>query len=107
MTVARDTYVSAMLGLTNWQTWPDVKGGFSGANRYPTFDLDDPELDKIDRILLASEPFRFAAMHRAELATDAWLGNRAIGSTLSTGRWQGTRLMPVRARFSVIWGSVP
>ncbi|HWT35053.1 MAG TPA: helical backbone metal receptor, partial [Paraburkholderia sp.] len=40
MTVARDTYISAMLRLVNWHTLPDVRGGETGAARYPSFDLD-------------------------------------------------------------------
>jgi len=92
MTIARDTYISTMLRLVNWQTWPDVTGGFSGAERYPTFDFDAPGLATVERILLSSEPYRFTAKHRDALAADARLAGKAIqlvdGEMLS---WYGAR----------------
>jgi ABC-type Fe3+-hydroxamate transport system substrate-binding protein len=92
MTIARDTYISAMLRLVNWQTWPDVAGGLTGANRYPTFDFDDPALAGVERILLASEPFRFTEKHRDALAADARLSGKTVqlvdGERIS---WYGSR----------------
>lgn len=92
MTVARDTYISAMLSLVNWRTWPAVTGGFAGADRYPTFDFDMPGFATVGRFLLASEPYRFTAKHCVELAADGRLAGKAIqlvdGEMLS---WYGSR----------------
>ncbi len=92
MTIARDTYISAMLNLVNWQTWPAVTGGFAGADRYPTFDFDDPAFASVERILLASEPFRFTSKHRDALSADARLAGKTIelvdGQMIS---WYGSR----------------
>jgi ABC-type Fe3+-hydroxamate transport system substrate-binding protein len=68
MTVARDTYISAMLRLVNWHTLPAVDGGPAGAQRYPAFDLDAPWLADVDRILLSTEPYRFTQAHCDALA---------------------------------------
>lgn len=61
MTVARDTYVSQMLALVNWQTLPDVQGGAAGAARYPQLSLTEPWLGSVQEVLLSSEPYRFDA----------------------------------------------
>jgi ABC-type Fe3+-hydroxamate transport system substrate-binding protein len=92
MTIARDTYISSMVRLVNWQTWPAVTGGFAGADRYPTFDFDDPAFASVERILLASEPFRFTAKHRDTLAADPRLAGKQLqlvdGEMIS---WYGSR----------------
>lgn len=92
MTIARDTYISTMLRLVNWQTWPDVTGGLTGQHRYPTFDFDDPNLARVERILLASEPYRFRGKHRDELLADPRLAGKTIqlvdGEMIS---WYGSR----------------
>lgn len=66
MTVARDTYISALLAEAGWQTWPDVFGGEHGAGRYPALTGLEPWLRDIDRVLLSSEPYRFNEAHIAE-----------------------------------------
>ncbi|APA85964.1 ABC transporter substrate-binding protein [Paraburkholderia sprentiae WSM5005] len=79
MSVARDTYIAAMLRLVNWHTLPDVHGGSVGAARYPTVDFDDaPWLARVDRVLLSSEPYRFTAAHRDALAGDPRLRGKRI-----------------------------
>ncbi|WP_233827986.1 helical backbone metal receptor [Paraburkholderia sp. ZP32-5] len=79
MTVARDTYIAAMLRLVNWHTLPDVQGGIMGAARYPMFDFDAaPWLAQVDRILLSSEPYRFTSAHRDALARDPRLAGKRI-----------------------------
>jgi ABC-type Fe3+-citrate transport system substrate-binding protein len=93
MTVARDTYISAVLRLVNWQTLPDVHGGAAGAARYPTFDLDrSPWLAGVERILLSSEPYRFTQAHCDELKGDPRLAGKRIelidGEMIS---WYGVR----------------
>ncbi|HEV3104517.1 MAG TPA: helical backbone metal receptor [Trinickia sp.] len=94
MTIARDTYISAMLRLVNWQTCPAVTGGVTGAARYPSFEFDAPWLADVERVLLASEPYRFTAAHRDALATDARLAGKTVqlvdGEMVS---WYGSRAL--------------
>lgn len=63
MTVARDTYIARMLVEVGWQTWPNQRGGDTGAARYPQLRGDEPWLQQVDRVLLSSEPYRFDASH--------------------------------------------
>ena len=93
MTVARDTYIAAMLRLVNWHTLPDVEGGAAGAARYPSFDFDHaPWLGDVDRILLSSEPYRFTEAHGNALKRDPRLAGKRIelidGEMVS---WYGVR----------------
>jgi ABC-type Fe3+-hydroxamate transport system substrate-binding protein len=92
MTVARDTYISRMLGRVNWQSLPDRIGGAAGAARYPTLSGEETWLGEVERVLLSSEPFAFGAQHAAEAARMcpqaqvehvdgellSWYGSRAI-----------------------------
>jgi ABC-type Fe3+-hydroxamate transport system substrate-binding protein len=66
MTVARDTYISRMLGSVGWQTLPAQAGGTSGAARYPVIEPDAAWLAEVDRVLLSSEPHRFEPAHVRE-----------------------------------------
>ncbi len=90
MTVARDTYISRMLELIGWQTWPALLGEVTGASRYPQITGDEPWLGQIDRVLLSSEPYRFGAQHVQEV--QAWLPQAKVqlvdGELLS---WYGSR----------------
>jgi ABC-type Fe3+-hydroxamate transport system substrate-binding protein len=96
MTVARDTYIAAMLRLVNWRTLPDVRGGAAGAARYPVLtalDFDHaPWLADVDRILLSSEPYRFTQAHCDALKRDPRLARKRIelidGELVS---WYGVR----------------
>lgn len=86
MTVSRDTYISRMLGLYGWETWPATS-----AQRYPTLRLEDCR-GVIDRVLLSSEPYPFRDKHLLEarrrlprVPVDlidgemvSWYGSRAI-----------------------------
>jgi ABC-type Fe3+-hydroxamate transport system substrate-binding protein len=63
MSVAQDTYISRLLALVGWQTWPPVQGGEAGAARYPKIGGSEPWLAQIDRVLLSSEPYRFTREH--------------------------------------------
>lgn len=103
MTVARDTYISRMLGLVNWQTWPANDADLaacSGGNcarppapgtRYPAFRWQDEVVRATDLILLSTEPYRFTEQHCDALerqtgtpvalidgAMVSWYGSRAI-----------------------------
>lgn len=94
MTVARDTYISRMLALIGWQTWPDLLGGDGiatpGASRYPVVQGDEPWLEGVDRVLLSSEPYSFGAKHVAQVQD--WLPHTKVqlvdGEMLS---WYGSR----------------
>jgi len=65
MTIARDTYISRMLGAVRWQTLPALDGGSHGAARYPVLHGDEPWLAQVERILLSSEPYSFGASDAA------------------------------------------
>ncbi|MEP6876872.1 MAG: helical backbone metal receptor [Burkholderiales bacterium] len=67
MTVARDTYIAAMLARVDWHTLPDVAGGPSGAARYPALRGDEPWLADVQQVLLSSEPYSFTEHHLAEV----------------------------------------
>jgi ABC-type Fe3+-hydroxamate transport system substrate-binding protein len=94
MTVARDTYISRMLDLIGWQTWPAVQGGDGlaapGASRYPVVPSDAHWLVGIDRVLLSSEPYSFTQQHVAQV--QSWLPHAQVqlvdGEMLS---WYGSR----------------
>ncbi len=94
MTVARDTYISRMLDLIGWQTWPEVQGGDGiatpGAGRYPVLQGDEPWLKGVDRVLLSSEPYSFGPAHVAQV--QHWLPHTRVqlvdGEMLS---WYGSR----------------
>lgn len=66
MTVARDTYISRLLGRVNWRTLPALDGGEHGAARYPSLHGGEPWLGKVREVLLSSEPYAFAAAHVQE-----------------------------------------
>jgi ABC-type Fe3+-hydroxamate transport system substrate-binding protein len=90
MTVARDTYISRMLALIGWHTWPQCEGGETGAARYPALRGNEAWLAQVQRVLLSSEPYRFDASHIAQV--QAWLPQATVqlvdGEMLS---WYGSR----------------
>jgi ABC-type Fe3+-hydroxamate transport system substrate-binding protein len=93
MTVARDTYLSRMLARVNWQTWPEVQGGPTGAARYPVVQGNEPWLADVQQVLLSSEPCNFSEDHAAQarvLCPNAQV-RRVDGELLS---WYGPRAVP-------------
>ena len=91
MTVARDTYVSAMLAEVGWTTLPEVQGGASGAGRYPVFDWSADWLGEVERVFLSSEPYHFQLRHADEVTA---LSGRP--ATLIDGEmvsWYGSRVV--------------
>jgi len=103
MTVSRQTYISQMLALVNWATWPDagsvpeacVDGDCSRPNaageRYPTFRWSDALVRELDAVLLSTEPYRFTDDHADALERQigkpvllvdgemlSWYGSRAV-----------------------------
>lgn len=100
MTVARDTYISRMLALIGWQTWPAAQGGNGidtpGAARYPALQGDESWLKQIDKVLLSSEPYSFGMQHVLEVRE--WMRSQGAqaqvqlvdGELLS---WYGSRAL--------------
>jgi ABC-type Fe3+-hydroxamate transport system substrate-binding protein len=90
MTVAQDTYISQMLALIGWQTWPQRPGGLTGAARYPVVRADQAGLQQVQRVLLSSEPYFFERRHVQEV--EQWLPQAKVqlvdGELLS---WYGSR----------------
>ncbi|MFZ5509762.1 MAG: helical backbone metal receptor [Pseudomonadota bacterium] len=88
MTVSPHTYISAMLKTVGWITVPD-----RSARRYPEVDFaHHASLRKTQRLLLASEPYRFREKHLAEVAgVPQW---RDLPAMLIDGEmvsWYGSR----------------
>jgi ABC-type Fe3+-hydroxamate transport system substrate-binding protein len=86
MSVARDTYISAMLAVVGWDTVPAT-----AQSRYPEVAVD--EVTDAQHVLLSSEPYRFRERDVPELAAvlpkrvkvtlidaemTSWYGSRAI-----------------------------
>ena len=63
MTVARDTYISAMLAAAGWDTLPERSEA-----RYPVVDAVPGRPTFAERVLLSTEPYRFTERHLAEAA---------------------------------------
>lgn len=102
MTVSRQTYISAMLAAAGWDTLPEASEA-----RYPHTDAVLPALTFADRVLLASEPYRFNESHRVEAserfgapaqiidgAMPTWYGSRAIAGLRYLARCRAT--LPAR-----------
>lgn len=93
MTVARDTYIAAMLARIGWHTLPDAHGGATGAARYPVVRGDEPWLIDVEQVLLSSEPYSFAERHLGEaraLCPNAHV--RLVDGELLS--WYGARAVP-------------
>lgn len=85
MSVARDTYISAMLAAAGWDTVPaDTRA------RYPEVSLDLAR--EADRVLLPSEPYPFREKHAEELGSNPALAGTPVqtvdGEMIS---WYGSR----------------
>jgi ABC-type Fe3+-hydroxamate transport system substrate-binding protein len=91
MTVARDTYISAMLAAVGWQTLPDIMGGAAGAGRYPVFDWDAQWMPAVERVFLSSEPYRFRDSHVGEVARLAGRPAALIDGEMAS--WYGSRVI--------------
>ncbi|MEP6997289.1 MAG: helical backbone metal receptor [Betaproteobacteria bacterium] len=88
-TVARSTYVSAMLALARWHTVPAVS-----ALRYPKLADDAPAWREAERILLSTEPYAFNERDANALAATLASGGHGAPVTLIDGAmtsWYGSR----------------
>ena len=87
MGVSRDTYIAQMLAKIGWSV-PEL-----GPARYPQFDWNPALLERIDGVLLSSEPYRFTERHVDALEKQigkpvqlvdgemmSWYGSRALQS---------------------------
>lgn len=84
MTVARSTYISAMLAVVGWQTVPEAD-----EPRYPAFEWDAPWLAGMARVFLSSEPYRFRDSHLAEVAAASGRPAALIDGEMAS--WYGSR----------------
>ena len=84
MTVARSTYISAMLAVVGWQTVPEAD-----EPRYPAFEGDAPWLAGVARVFLSSEPYRFRDSHLAEVAAASGRPAALIDGEMAS--WYGSR----------------
>jgi ABC-type Fe3+-hydroxamate transport system substrate-binding protein len=84
MTVARNTYISAMLAEAGWDTLPEQSEA-----RYPETDAVSQGLTLIDRVLLPTEPYRFTERHLAEAADRFGAPARLIDGEMVS--WYGSR----------------
>ncbi len=84
MTVARSTYISAMLAVVGWQTVPEAD-----EPRYPAFEWDAPWLAGVARVFLSSEPYRFRDSHLAEVAAASGRPAALIDGEMAS--WYGSR----------------
>lgn len=91
MTIARDTYIAAMLAAVGWQTLPAADGGSTGAMRYPAFGWDAGWLSGVERVLLSTEPYRFQARHVDEVAALAARPALLIDGEMAS--WYGSRVI--------------
>ena len=91
MTIASDTYISAMLAEVGWETLPAVQGGDVGAARYPAFGWNAPWLPKVERVLLSTEPYRFQDRHLDEVAALAGCPAMLIDGEMAS--WYGSRVI--------------
>ncbi len=86
MSISHDTYIARMLGEIGW-TVPALPD----AGRYPRFDWSSELVDKLDAVLLSTEPYRFTEAHADALEKQlgipvllvdgemmSWYGSRAL-----------------------------
>ena len=85
MSISRDTYIAAMLAELGWEV-PEL-----GEVRYPAFAWSEALVDRLDAVLLSTEPYRFTEAHADALEKQlgipvflvdgemmSWYGSRAL-----------------------------
>ncbi|MBL8502102.1 MAG: ABC transporter substrate-binding protein [Rhodocyclaceae bacterium] len=106
MSVARDTYISAMLAAAGWDTLPERSEA-----RYPVVDAVPGRPIFAERVLLSTEPYRFAERHLAEAAARfgapaqlvdgemlSWYGSRAAAGLRYLARLRQDEASSARSR---------
>ncbi len=89
MTISRDTYISRMLALVNWETVCD-----DAEIRYPQVRVTAPLLADTDIVLFSSEPFPFKSAHVEEFRKIS--GDSATPCAFIDGEmtsWYGSRAL--------------
>ncbi len=86
MTVARDTYVSAMLATVGWKTLP-----LQAEKRYPEIAANDSVWQHADRVLLSTEPYLFDDEHVAALRNERQLTQPVALIDGEMTSWYGVR----------------
>ena len=86
MSISRDTYIASMMAEIGWQA-PDL----GGALRYPCFEWSAPLLERIDGVLLSSEPFHFTQAHAEALEKQIGKPVRLVDGEMMS--WYGSRAL--------------
>ena len=84
MSVASDTYIANMLAEIGWKV-PDL----GDAARYPRFEWSAALLEKIDGVLLSSEPYRFTDLHADALEKQIGKPVQLVDGEMMS--WYGSR----------------
>ena len=104
MSVARNTYIANTLQLLNLNTVPDVLGTPVGASRYPVVAENAGDLagfvskNRLDAVLLSTEPYAFSAAHVAEMQAQLGLPVHLIDGELTS--WYGSRAIQALPRLT-------
>ena len=90
MTISEDTYISRTLALAGLRSM----GGRADV-RYPEIDFEGPLMDRVDAVLLSSEPFPFKQKHVEEVRslTQRWPVPISIIDAEMVS-WYGPRAIP-------------
>lgn len=83
MTISRDTYIARMLEEIGWSV-PEL-----GEERYPAFRWSSELIEKIDGVLLSSEPYRFTEAHAEML--ERQIGKPVLLVDGEMMSWYGSR----------------
>jgi ABC-type Fe3+-hydroxamate transport system substrate-binding protein len=86
MSVSRDTYIARMMAEIGW-TSPE----FDSADRYPKFEWTPELIERIDGVLLSSEPYRFTETHVDALEKQIGKPVHLIDGEMMS--WYGTRAL--------------
>ncbi len=84
MSVAHDTYIAATLAAVGWH---NLSG--QTALRYPTVDWADPRVQRVARVFLSTEPYRFGEQHLPEVEALAGRPASLIDGEMCS--WYGSR----------------
>lgn len=87
MTISRDTYIARTLAAVGWD-----QIDLNGDARYPEFDMQSL-LDRVDRVLLSSEPYAFRPRDVSEVEAMTGRGDVPMVSLIDAEMtsWYGSR----------------
>jgi ABC-type Fe3+-hydroxamate transport system substrate-binding protein len=84
MSVSQDTYIARMMAEIGWSV-PRL----ADPARYPCFEWDAELVERIDGVLLSTEPYRFTEVHAAALEKQIGKPVRLIDGEMMS--WYGSR----------------